>query len=92
MDSKSLWEFSPINVRKNYLVTGTRPKSMTKPSIHTLFINTQKSNENFLNIKLTNTHEAKNVNLDLYKSKVNRLKENKFLERKNFNDNLKSKN
>lgn len=52
MDNKSFIEFSPINVRKNYMVTGTRPKSISKHSSSGFFNSNKKVNQNFLNSKL----------------------------------------
>ncbi len=65
---------------------------MTKPTIHSFYPFTEKSNEKFLIIKLTNPHKDKDPSLDVYKLTVNKLKENKFFDRKNFSEHLKSKN
>ena len=62
---------------------------MTKPTIHSFYPYTEKSNEN---IKLTNPHKDKDASLDVYKLTVNKLKEYKFFDRKNFIEHLKSKN
>ena len=53
MDQKSLLEFSPINVRKNYLVTGSRPKPISKQSSSGFFNTTKKNFENFSAVKFS---------------------------------------
>jgi len=53
MDQKSILEFSPIIVRKNYLVTGARLKPICKQSSSGFFNTTKKNYENFSAMKFS---------------------------------------
>ncbi len=85
MDQKSFLKFSPINVRKNYLITGARQKSMTMQSSSNFLNSSKKINENFSNFIFSNSN-PKDLETSRMKSNPAKLREKNLFNIEIFED------